>query len=35
MASFSIDRLAGAVEGTIRDIQAVGADLRVVLAREP
>ena len=35
MASLSIDRLAGAVEGTIRDIQAVGADLRVVLAREP
>ena len=35
MADLTIERLAGAVRGTIRDIQAVGADLRVVLAREP
>lgn len=34
MADVTIERLAGAVRGTIRDIQAVGADLRVVLARE-
>ena len=35
MAALSIEGLAEAVRGTIRDIQAVGADLRVVLAREP
>lgn len=34
MADLAIERLGGAVRGTIRDIQAVGADLRVVLARE-
>jgi len=35
MAGFAVERLADAVQGTIRDIKAVGADLRVVLAREP
>ena len=35
LAGLSVDRLADAVQGTIRDIKAVGADLRVVLAREP
>ena len=35
MAAMSIERLAGAVRGTIRDTQAVGSDLRVVLAHEP
>ena len=35
MAGLAIDRLVDAVRGTIRDIQAVGADLRVVLACEP
>ncbi|MXY58555.1 MAG: bifunctional diaminohydroxyphosphoribosylaminopyrimidine deaminase/5-amino-6-(5-phosphoribosylamino)uracil reductase RibD [Gammaproteobacteria bacterium] len=34
MADLTIERLASAVRGTIRDIKAVGADLRVVLARE-
>lgn len=35
MAAMSIERLAGAVRGTIRETKAVGPDLRVVLAREP
>lgn len=35
MATMSIERLAEAVRGTIRETQAVGPDLRVILAREP
>ena len=35
MAGFAIERLAQGAQGTIRDITAMGADLRVVLAREP
>lgn len=35
MAAMSIERLAEAVRGTIRETRAVGPDLRVVLAREP
>ena len=35
MAAMSIERLAEAVRGTIRETHAVGPDLRVVLAREP
>ncbi len=35
MAEVAVPRLADAVQGTIRDFKAVGADLRVVLAREP
>ena len=35
MAAMSIERLAGAVRGTIRETKAVGPDLRVILAREP
>lgn len=35
MAGMSIERLADAVQGTIRDIQSVGADFRVLLARNP
>ena len=34
MAGMSIERLAEAVRGTIRETKAVGPDLRVVLARE-
>lgn len=35
MAAMSVERLAEAVRGTIRETKAVGPDLRVVLAREP
>ena len=35
MAEMSIERLAEAVRGTIRETKPVGSDLRVVLAREP
>lgn len=35
MAGMSIERLAEAVRGTIRETKAVGPDLRVILAREP
>ena len=35
MARMSLDRLADAVRGTIRETKAIGADLRVILAREP
>ena len=35
MAAMSIERLAEAVRGTVRETHAVGPDLRVVLAREP
>ena len=35
MAEMAIERLAEAVRGTIRETQAVGPDLRVVLTREP
>ena len=35
MAAMSMERLAEAVRGTIRETKAVGPDLRVVLAREP
>lgn len=34
MAGFAIERLAHGAQGTIRDIKAMGADLRVVLTRE-
>ena len=35
MAEISIERLAEAVRGTIRETKAVGSDLRVILVREP
>ena len=35
MARMSLDRLADAVRGTIRETKAIEADLRVILAREP
>ena len=35
MAQMSLERLADAVRGTIRETKAIGADLRVILAREP
>ena len=35
MARMSLERLTDAVRGTIRETKAIGADLRVILAREP